>query len=45
MVINKDTTNVTIITSRQKRSSLKNSNVSLNFNDVALKLTRNEKVL
>ena len=34
-----------LITSRQKRYNLKNSDLSLNFKDADLKLTSNEKVL
>ena len=45
MVINTDKTKVTLITSRQKRYNLKNSDLSLNFKDADLKLTSNEKVL
>ena len=45
MVINTDKTKVVIITSRQKRYNLKNSDLSLNFGDADLKLTSNEKVL
>ena len=45
MVINTDKTNVMLITSRQKRYNLKNSDLSLNFKDADFKLTSNEKVL
>ena len=45
MVINTDKTKVMLITSRQKRYNLKNSDLSLNFKDADLKLTSNEKVL
>ena len=45
MVINTDKTKVMLITSRQKRSNLQDNNLELNFNDVDLKLSSNEKVL
>ena len=45
MVINKDKTKVMLITNRQKRYNLKNSDLSLNFKDADLNLTSNEKVL
>ena len=45
MVRNTDKTKVMLITSRQKRYNLKNSDLSLNFKDADLKLTSNEKVL
>ena len=45
MVINTDKTKVMLITSRQKRSNLQDNNLELNFNDVDLKLSSNEKIL
>ena len=45
MVINTDTTKVMLITSRQKRHNLKNSDLSLNFKDADLKQSSNEKAL
>ena len=45
MVINTDKTKVMFITSRQKRSNLQDNNLELNFNDVDLKLSSNEKIL
>ena len=45
MVINTDKTKVRLVTSRQKRSNLKDNNLILNFNDVDLKLSSNEKML
>ena len=44
MVINTDKTKVMLITSRQKRYTLKISDLSLNLKDADLKLTSNEKV-
>ena len=45
MVINTDKTKITLITSRQKRYNLKNSDLSLNFKDAVLKLTSNKKAI
>ena len=45
MMINTDKTKVMLITSRQKRSNLQDNNLELNFNDVDLKLSSNEKIL
>ena len=45
MVINTDKTKVMLITSRQKRPYLQDNNLELNFNDVDLKLSSNEKIL
>ena len=45
MVMNTDKTKVMLITSRQKRYNLKNSDLSLNFKGADLKPTSNEKVL
>ena len=45
MVINTDKTKVMLITSRQKRYNLQDNNLELNFNDVDLKLSSNEKIL
>ena len=45
MVINTDKPNEMLITSRQKRYNINNSDLLLNFKDVDLKLTSNEKVL
>ena len=45
MAINTDKTKVMLITSRQKRYNLKNTDLSLNFKGADLKLTSNEKVL
>ena len=45
MVINTDKTKLMLITSRQKRYNLKNTDLSLNFSGADLKLTSNEKVL
>ena len=45
MVINTDKTKVMLITNRQKRSNLQDNNLELNFNDVDLKLSSNEKIL
>ena len=45
MVINTDKSKVMLITSRQKRSNLQDKNLELNFNDVDLKLSSNEKIL
>ncbi|MCG7879537.1 MAG: reverse transcriptase domain-containing protein [Candidatus Thiodiazotropha endolucinida] len=45
MVLNTDKTKVMLITSRQKRTIMKDKNLLLNYNDVELKLTSKEKVL
>ena len=45
MVINTDKIKVMLITSRQKLSHLPQNNLELNFNDVDLKLSSNEKIL
>ena len=45
MVINTEKTKEMLITSRQKRSNLQGYNLELNFNDVDLKLSSNEKIL
>lgn len=45
MVLNTEKTKVMLITSRQKRTIMKDKNLLLSYNDVELKLTSNEKVL
>ena len=45
MVINTDKTKVILITSRQKWYNLQDNNLELNFNDVDVKLSSNEKIL
>ena len=43
-LLNTDKTKVMLITTRQKWSGLQKSSLSLNYNDLDLKLTSNEKI-
>ena len=44
MLLNTDKAKVMIVTTRQKRRGLQKSSLSLNYNDIDLKLTSNSKI-
>ena len=44
MLLNTDKAKVMILTTRQKRLGLQKSSLSLNYNDIDLNLTSNEKI-
>ena len=45
MVLNTEKTNVMLITSRQRRSNLPNTNLSLRYNEIDAKMTTISKIL